>query len=270
MLAMVLLLLLPGTSSHAGGQGEQRKAQYREKALRYTRENSDWGIRFMPILAYAKQPIPRAMLDGALSDEVTRGMSTFDLPILVRTAFLCDQYDREIRAVLRRLPYWMTRGDKLHSYNSENHMASWLCSGYLARQLLPGVDLRLGDNFDERLKHYLDLKVEYGFYEFFSTVYSQFTLGNLLNLADFAEDPAIRSRAEQAAQRMLREWLLLASDKGGYFPPAGRNYTSRYRDPEYRDTLWLASGFGDSRAQPDHAGAFISTSRINLDKAAAS
>jgi len=56
----------------------------------------------------------------------------------------------------------------------------------------------------KRLLHFLTLKVNYGFYEFFSPTYFPYLLSGLLNLADFSKDEHIKSLAEQAAQRLIK------------------------------------------------------------------
>jgi hypothetical protein len=107
------------------------------------------------------------------------------------------------------VPYWVNYGDTLRGYWSENHMIMWMSTDWLLHE-------RFGKPIDNRLRtrlvHYLHLKNDYGFYEFFSPVYAPYCLSGLLNLADFAQDAEIKSLAQSAAQRLLRE-LRLPADR---------------------------------------------------------
>ncbi|MGL1549022.1 hypothetical protein ACSTJL_23695, partial [Vibrio parahaemolyticus] len=58
---------------------------------------------------------------------------------------------------------------------------------------------RVDPSLHNRLQHYLELKVKYGYYEFFSSVYGPYCLSGILNLVDFAQDPVIKDLAIKAA-----------------------------------------------------------------------
>jgi hypothetical protein len=78
---------------------------------------------------------------------------------------LQDLYDRG------ELRFWLTDGETKFVYWTENHIILWLSSTWLLR---PFLTFRDNDdaiiNLDRRLHHFLDTKLQYGSYEFFSTV----------------------------------------------------------------------------------------------------
>ena len=109
------------------------------------------------------------------------------------------------------LNYWLQKGEEHHVYWTENHMILWLSSAWLMKQL---KGWEMDSELDKRLHHYLDLKLNYGFYEFFSATYLPYTFSALMNLADFSENREIQSKAELAAKRLLKELLMVTTDKG--------------------------------------------------------
>ena len=146
-------------------------------------------------------------------------------------------------------------------------MILWLSSAYLLRQKT-GWPMKA--NLDARLNHWLDLKLQYGFYEFFSSTYHPFTIGPLLNLVDFAEDPAIAAKAAAVAQRFMRELLLVFNDQGSFYPAAGRNYPSRYVSKRELPIFWILTGRGKKPTGTEYLGGYLATSSIDLEGVAAS
>ncbi|MEM7040190.1 MAG: hypothetical protein AAF570_24695, partial [Bacteroidota bacterium] len=142
----------------------------------------------------------------------------------------------------------------------------WMSSDWLLHEK---YGRSIDGNLRNRLVHYLELKNEYGFYEFNSSTYAGYTLSGLLNLADFATDTQIKSLATSAAERLLEEEiLLLANDEGVFFPTAGRNYYSKYDNPyghNHNSLIWLLTGRGERPERASHAGAFLSTTSMDLD-----
>ena len=144
-------------------------------------------------------------------------------------------------------------------------MIMWMSSDWLLHEKYGKI---VDSTLDQRLRHYLHLKVQYGFYEFNSSVYGPYCLSGLLNLADFSQDVEIKTLATQAAQRLLKSFLLETNDKGTYFPVAGRNYYGKYDTPydqNHNNLIYLLTGFGEAPSQASHAGGFLSTSSIPVD-----
>ena len=229
----------------------------------------------------------RAQLQGiyknALCAILTKSSTTIDFTIstVVRSVFLAEEfldYDvsaeagspvtchdtplSTLRSHLQELPFWLSNGEMQHNYWSENHMLMWTVSGYLMRQK---YGWQMDANLDNRLNHYLNLKLRYGYYEFFSTVYYRFTLGALLNLVDFAEDDELKYKATLAVERMLKEMLLVFNDQETFYSAAGRNFADVYRNLRKQSIFHMITGRGQPYDKADYAGAFLSTSTMDLD-----
>lgn len=241
---------------------EVRKAEFRRTAIK----NDPGGNYSMVIQAYEGGQIPLKTLNDAINNLNTSSKGDFRLAQLVRVLFLTDLYDDIILPHLADLDYWLTHGEDQYVYWSENHMILWTSSAYLMKQR---EGWEMDEYMEKRLHHYLDLKLEYGFYEFFSTDYFRFTLGPLLNLADFAQDRQIRDKATRAAKRMLKEMLMIFNDRGAFYPAAGRNYNNHYTRFEAKSLFWIITGKGPKRKRADYDGGYLATSSINLDDVAA-
>lgn len=221
------------------------------------------------------------LLCRVLCDRRTTG--DFDLAQLVRILYLSssnnnatrlpnDIFDRiqQTLFVDGQLALWLVPSETRNVYWSENHMIFWLSSAFLLQQFEDAnnsVDPALKD----LLLHYLDTKIEYGFYEFFSTNYNPFTLAALLNLVDFASrstHPIIVTKAELVATRLLEEWLLLVNDEGYFYPAAGRNFDHRYQTDTFLSMVWFLTGKkGPLTGKPwsdDFVGAYMATTKMDF------
>lgn len=178
--------------------------------------------------------------------------------------FTNGEYDGIMLPIMKSIPYWLSQNEALRVYWSENHMIMWMSSQWLLKEKYgweADPDLR------KRLVHYLDLKLEYGYYEFFSTDYLPFTLSGLLNLVDFCEDAEIREKAGLCAQKLLRNLLLITTNDGVLYPAAGRNYHSFYTAPygnNYNDLIYLLTGLGPMPNRPSSAGIFLATTGLDV------
>ena len=209
-------------------------------------------------------------LNGIYDQFFVRSTIDFRIVHLVRTLLKGDgTHDSTALAELDPMPFWITPNDTLHGYWSENHMIQWMSSAWLLHEAF-GRPIR--PTLRQRLVHYLDLKIEYGFYEFFSTTYAQYSLSGLLNLADLAQDTEIRSKAQEAAKRLLTEQMLFCTASGVTFPVAGRNYWERYRQPygSHSDMIYLISGRGRVPRDATQAGPFLATSDLDVSDVIAS
>jgi len=214
-------------------------------------------------------------LDTIELNDILQGISAgttsdFDIIKLIRILYFTNgAYDAQILPVLNSVPYWINKGDTVRNYWSENHMIMWMSSDWLLHEKYGRA---IDNTLDARLRHYLELKVTYGFYEFFSSVYSPYALSGLLNLADFSQDTQIKQLATKAAQRLLSDMLLLTNNRGTFFPTAGRNYTGKYFPPygqNHNHLIYLLTAMGNAPLEASQAGAFLATSSLEIDSVVA-
>lgn len=262
---LVILLLFPGRLT-AGGNDldayEARKAALIESSL----ENVNRDI--LPIQAFLGLPLDEAELTDLLTGLDEEQDVDFNLIKLVRILYLSDgAYDDQILPAIEGIPLWFTPGENLRVYWSENHMIMYLGTAYLLHQRY-GWDVY--ENTEDLLREWLQLKINYGFYEFFSSTYFPYTLSGLLNVLDFAEDEDIRIMADQVINKLLEHILLVTNDRGAYFPAAGRNYPEKYNHPyghNHFRPIWLLTGMGEMPTSPAVSGSFLVTSTFDAAQA---
>ncbi|MES2619383.1 MAG: T9SS type A sorting domain-containing protein [Bacteroidota bacterium] len=258
----VVFLFVISHQSYAANNAiyEQRRLDYVDSCLA-----SGGGARIV-LQAYKGVPVDANLLNAKLASIVTGNTSDFDIIELVRILYLdSGTYDAQILPVLNSVPYWVNNRDTVRNYWSENHMIMWMGSDWLLHERYGKV---IDNTLDARLRHYLNLKIQYGFYEFFSSVYTPYCLSGLLNLADFAQDAQIKDLATQASQKLLDELLMLTNDKGVFFPVAGRNYPSKYETPygqSHNNLIYLLTGFGQAPTGASAGGAFLASSTLPVD-----
>ena len=239
---------------------EQRKLDYADSALA-----SGTGARIV-LQAYKDVTVDSTLLANKLAKISTGETSDFDIIELVRICYLSTgAYDAQILPVLNSVPYWINKGDTVRNYWSENHSIMWMGSDWLLHERYGRA---IDADLDNRLRHYLHMKIDYGFYEFFSSVYAPYSLSGLLNLADFAQDADIKNLATLAAQRLLKDLLLLTNDKGVFYPAAGRNYPGKYINPynqSHYNLIYLLTGMGQAPVGASAGGAFLASSNLPVD-----
>lgn len=243
----------------------QRQAAYRATAL------ANFNGDAVTIQAYEGVPVDQTALNALISTLPTKSTVDFDIVKLVRILELSNgEYDTAILTPLLALPFWINYGDTLRGYWSENHMIQWMSSDWLLHEK---YNKPIDATLRTRLKHYLEVKTQYGYYEFFSSVYAPYSLSGLLNLADFSQDAEIKNLAISAAQRLLKDLLILTNDKGTFFPAAGRNYYGKYETPygqNHNNLIYLLTGLGQVPGGASHAGGFLATSSLPVDSVIAS
>lgn len=243
----------------------QRQSDYIATAL------GNFDSDAITIQAHQNVPLDSVTLNNMLNGIATGTTSDFTIVKLIRILFFTNgAYDAEILPVLNSVPYWINKDDTVRNYWSENHMIMWMSSDWLLHEKYGRA---IDNTLDARLRHYLELKVQYGFYEFFSSTYAPYSLSGLLNLADFSQDVQIKNLATQAAQRLLKDLLMLTNDKGVFFPVAGRNYPGKYENPygqNHNNLIYLLTGFGQAPVKASHAGGFLATSTLPVDSVIAS
>ncbi len=239
---------------------EQRRTDYINNALANPSPDA------ITLQAYINGTVDAGYLNNLLSGIESGTTSDFDIVKLIRVLYFTNgTYDSQILPVLNSVPYWLTKDEAQRTYWSENHMIMWMSSDWLLHERYGRA---IDSTLEQRLKHFLNMKVQYGFYEFFSSVYAPFCLTGLLNLADFAEDAEIKNLATQASQILLKDLLMLTNDKGVFFPAAGRNYFGKYDSPygqNHNNLIYLLTGFGDVPGDASHAGGFLASSLLDVD-----
>ncbi len=259
-LSVVIFFCCFKTTLASNATYEQRKQDYTDSSL------INGGGTKLILQAYRGLPLDTADLNAMLSDISTGETSDFDIIELIRILYLTNgTYDAAILPVILAVPYWVNNGDLVRNYWSENHMIMWMGSDWLLHEKYnKPIDNRL----EARLKHYLQLKVQFGFYEFFSSVYGPYELSGLLNLADFSQDTVIKNLATQASKLLLKDFLVMTNDRGTYFPVAGRNYPGKYDNAygqNHNNLIYLMTGFGEVPQSASHAGPFLVSSTLPMD-----
>lgn len=249
--------------AHLNGQNsveyEDRRAAYIDNALLSSSGN------IISLEAYRNLPITQSYLDDVYNVMFTKPTIDFDLVRLIRVLFLTDgTYDNQILEAIDTLPFWVNNYDTTRGYWSENHMIMWMSSDWLLHE---SYGKEIDSNLEQRLKHYLKLKIQYGYYEFFSGIYMPYSLSGLLNLADFTQDSEIKENARLAALRLLSDLLLVTNNQGVFYPAAGRSSHRNYTNPYSHNTfhlIYLLTGYGQAPSGVSHGGSFLSTSSIDV------
>lgn len=259
-LLLLTCFLWAVSALHADPGFETRRTAYINTAL--GNMNNDGLV----IQAYKGLPVDPVLLNNILNSVATNQTSDFDVVKLIRILELSHgEYDSLILPVLRPIPFWLEKDETVREYWSENHMMQWMSSDWLLHEK---YGKPIDSTLDKRLRHYLRLKIQYGYYEFFSSVYSPICLTGLINLADFAQDAEIKSLATQATQILLKDFMLLTNDKGTFFPTAGRNYPGKYETPygqNHNSLIYLLTGLGATPGSSSLGGGFLATSSIDVD-----
>jgi len=147
-----------------------------------------------------------------------------------------DELWPRVREALLGFKYWYSdptppgREDGMW-YWSENHQVLFHADEYLAGQAFPeevfAVTGWTGAQHQARaarlLARWMDLRERFGFFEFHSNVYYAEDLRALLSLVEWADDPALRRRAEGLVDRMALD-LALGTFRGAFGMPHGRSY----------------------------------------------
>jgi hypothetical protein len=238
---------------------------YQNRIKQYREDNYNNGdVNSIPMQAFLKQPVDPNAIEYLLDRIKNSGEFDFNLVQMVRVLFLTNgEYESQFLPAIKTIPLWLTPNENLRVYWSENHITMWLSSQWLLHEK---YNWEVDADLREKVIKCLDLKINNGFYEFFSSVYFPYTLSGLLNLVDFSQDEEIRNKAKLATNRLLKEVLMLANDKGVLFPASGRNYPGKFSSPynqNHNDIIYLLTGLGQSSGK-SHAAAFLATSTLDV------
>ena len=249
------------------GKSYGQLADFESRRQAYLSQGLTGDPSAVTVQAYTGNPVDAAELTALLADISNSENVDFNLVKLIRVLFLTNgEYDSQILPVINSIPYWLNDGETLRQYWSENHISMWLSSDWLLHEKYGRY---CDDRLYGRLKHFLELKINYGFYEFFSSTYAPYCLSGLLNLADFAQDSTLKSLAGQASKRLLKEMLLITNNQGVFFPTAGRNYYGKYNSAwgqNHSHLIYLLTGLGPMPSGVSHSGGFLSTTTLNVDE----
>ncbi|WP_226647794.1 hypothetical protein [Microbulbifer variabilis] len=242
---------------------------YTERQLQYIDEGvSSTSDLALVLQAYTGEPLNWEALNQNL-DVVRNGgkeKSDFTLTRLIRILYFRPEIKDELLAALDGFHFWFKEsGTGDHIFASENHMIMYTSAQYLLQEK---YGVFADDRTYRRLKRYLEVKNQYGFYEFYSPNYYPYTLSALLNLVDFAEDAEIRNLASGAAQRLLQDILLVTNDEGAFYSAFGRGndgYREMCVDANINRIIYLLTGLGTEKAKTlSPAGVMLATSGLEI------
>lgn len=250
------------TTSAFSQSFELRRAQYIDSALANPNNHA------VTIQAYEGVAVDQQTLDEIYAEIQTRSTIDFAIVQLIRVMMLSNgAFDTEMIPVLNSVPYWINHSDTVRGYWSENHMIMWMSSDWIIHEYTG----RPADaTLEQRLKHYLNLKIDYGFYEYFSSTYAPYCLSGMLNLADFAQDQEIKNLAIAASKRLMKDLLMVTNDQGVFHPVAGRNYPGKYLNPHgqnHSSLIWLLTGLGPAPSKASHCGGFLASTSVDFSEA---
>ncbi|MCB0161279.1 MAG: hypothetical protein KDD83_24260, partial [Caldilineaceae bacterium] len=171
----------------------------------------------------------------------------------------------KIEARVLGFKYWWdeAQGDNRRCYWTENHQIIFHSDELLAAQLFPdAVFANSGRDATYHREHALhlirrwfDFRARFGFSEWLSNCYFEEDLLALVNLHDFAEDPAVRAHAKGCIDLLLFE-MALHTHRGVMGCTHGRTYTRLIKGARHEDatnTARLMFGMG-LYCRPDNLG----------------
>lgn len=248
----------------SSGFAQASIATRQEAHMTVALETGSDNINVMPIQAYQGVEIDADALDSEIEDILDSSNPDFDLTKLIRVLFYTDDYDDAILEVMGQFDMWITEGEEDYTYWSENHMIMWMSTNWL---LYESYGWDADDELRNRLVKYLETKVDYGFYEFYSPTYFPYTLSGLLNLADFAEDSEIQELATEAAIGLVDMVADLVNEDGAFFPVAGRAYVNKYQSAysqNHARLIYVLLGLGEEPSSASAISSFVTTTSVDF------
>lgn len=271
--------------SECGTEAVQAMPAYAERQTEYLdlcAENNGPGegntygqvCRVKKGLEVDKVAIANGVEDLVLRDDC----SDFRAAALVRMLYFNEQtgaLDTDtynlIRDTLLGYKYWMTEpGKDKMCYWSENHQILFHSAEYLAGQMFP--DETFSNNNMTGTQHkeharplilkWLNLRGAVGFSEWHSNVYFNEDIPALVNLADFADDPEIRTKAMMVLDVIAYDMAMNYYD--GYFATThGRTYEGELLNGLNDHTTeggWVLNGLGMYEGDNNFSAVFLASS----------
>eukprot|EP00040_Diaphanoeca_grandis_P035674 m.224961 g.224961 ORF g.224961 m.224961 type:complete len:651 (-) comp33448_c0_seq1:453-2405(-) len=254
------------------------------------------------IWARSNKRVPQSVFEDDLQ-KVRENHETSDMQLiwLVRLVYLDNQYDVVVQEAVENYRFWLSRCEVNHVYWSENHMLMTLSSWHLLDQKWPSHHygtatndyavstqaINVGTNnanstrgsvevtvlrtrYRKLIVTFLNLKRMHGFFECFSTVYADYTLQALLNLADFSNDAEIQALATMATRRLIQDCALMMTKRGGKCTVMTRGYIGNRIKTEVHSITEVTSLLMGIPARQPHefegVGAFMVTSKIDWSR----
>lgn len=147
-------------------------------------------------------------------------------------SLLSRQLLEDIHRAILNFKYWMDEpGHDLMFYWTENHQILFHSAEYLAGQLFPAhrfpnanlTGVQHMEKARVRIINWIDLRARIGFSEWDSNCYYDEHIAPLINLADFAVDPAISDRARKLLDVLFFD-IAVDSFNGLFATSHGRTY----------------------------------------------
>lgn len=246
-----------------------RQQTYRDNLLTNFANDTNPNAKLdLVVGAYTGNALDTTYLADELADTQASKNSDMGLLVFVRMLYYTNVYDSQIMTMIDQLPKWIhEEGGEKKMYNSENHLIMWMSANWLLDQRAGVTPSSYERN---RLEHWLDLKIDHGYYEWNSLVYFPYTLGALLNLYDFATDAVIKEKSRKAALILIHDLMLITTEQGNAWGTSGRDYSSKYEDEMQRNhtigrILSMLTGANDSYTDGSGAGPVDLLATTTLD-----
>jgi hypothetical protein len=255
-----------------------RQAEY----LQYCHDNNgpdSGGMHGQVCRVYMGSEVYPDAIDSSCDKvDAREDCADFSMASMVRVLYLDranGSLDPAVRTQLEEhvlgFKYWIDEpGVDQMCYWTENHQILYHSNELLAGQLFPDeVFSNTGMTGAEHVEHaetlaerWLDFRGQFGFSEWHSNVYFNEDVPAVVNLADFAEDETIRTKAAAVLDIVAFD---LANNyyKGNFATVHGRTYESKFIDglkDSTQEAAWIMLGLGTYESTGNFSGAFLATS----------
>jgi len=257
-------------------QSAQRKHEYLDACASAQRT----GNIYAQVCRVAKKmDVEEDAVSKAISKiEERQDTSDFTVAGLIRILYLDNKTQalslatrERIESALLGFKYWLDEpGKDKMCYWSENHQILFHSAELLAGQLFKGRtftnDGKTGEQHIEHARplilRWLELRGRFGFSEWHSNVYFNEDIPALTNLADFAEDEELKTKAQMVLDLIAYDFLN-NSYKGLFATVHGRTYDGHIiggLNDSTTEAAWLMLGIGQYRDKGNFSGTFLATS----------
>lgn len=243
---------------------EERKRTY----ININKNNQD---RYSIILkAFDNEDLNTDLLNNCISiyklNKEKKKDNDFEMLILIRILYFINKNNLENNEIIhntlielfKEQEFWLKKNEIHSCFWSENHMICYLSSWYLWNQ----YNNTTNDICNKLLNTFLDVKIKYMYYEFFSQVYNMYTLSALLNIYDFTNNIEIKNKTKQCIEILIQQFSEVITLNGTLFCASGRcynNYKISSQNNNCNKLLYLITGLcNENGISP--VGSFFATS----------
>ena len=231
----IILLLIIVT-----GNDYYRISQYKSFPIKPKHGLQTFESKVYYDLVKGEQPIEWSQLDNTLAFiENQYDCSDFRFVNLTRILYefedqIPSDYKSKIEKVIFNFRYWWDEpGENSMCYWSENHQILFASAEYLMGQKYPDVifpNSKLSgkqhmEKAQVRILDWLNMRWQYGFTEFYSSVYYKEDVAALINLIDFSTNEEVRIKS-QIVMDLLFYDVASQNCKGMFISASGRAYES--------------------------------------------